>query len=51
MKGQDLIDNFINNENGKIELKDEPEYVPEIEDNDKKRATRTILPRLWRKFT
>ena len=36
MKGQDLIDNFINNENGKIELKDEPEYVPEIEDNDKK---------------
>ena len=36
MKGQDLIDNFINNENGKIELKDEPEYVPEIESNDKK---------------
>ncbi len=36
MKGQDLIDNFINNENGKIELKDEPEYVPEIENNDKK---------------
>ena len=36
MKGQDLIDNFINNEDGKIELKDEPEYVPEIENNDKK---------------
>ncbi len=31
MKGQSLIDDFINNEGGKIELKDEPEYVPEIE--------------------
>ena len=36
MKGQDLIDNFINNDSGKIELKDEPEYVPEIENNDKR---------------
>ena len=36
MKGQDLIDNFINNENGKIELKDEPEYMPEIDNNEKK---------------
>ena len=29
MKGQSLIDNFINNDNGKIELKEEPEYIPE----------------------
>ena len=29
MKGQELIDNFINNDNGKIELKDKPEFVPE----------------------
>lgn len=36
MKGQALIDNFINNENGKIELKEKPEFLPEIEDNDKK---------------
>ncbi len=36
MKGQDLIDNFIYGENGKIDLKDEPEYVPEIDDSDKK---------------
>ena len=36
MKGQDLIDNFINNENGKIELKDEPEYLPDLEANEKK---------------
>lgn len=36
MRGQDLIDNFINNDGGKIELKDEPEYMPEIENNDKK---------------
>lgn len=46
MKGQDLIDNFINNDGGRIELKEEPEYVPELENNDKKRATRNILPRL-----
>ena len=36
MKGQDLIDNFINNDGGRIELKEEPEYVPELENNDKK---------------
>ena len=36
MRGQDLIDNFINNDVGKIELKDEPEYVPEIDDGEKK---------------
>ena len=31
MKGQSLIDNFINNEGGKIVLKEEPEFVPDIE--------------------
>ena len=35
MKGQNLIDNFIYNEGGKIQLKEEPEFVPEIEiDNE-----------------
>ncbi len=29
LKGQNLIDNFINNENGKIKLKADVEYVPE----------------------
>ncbi len=33
MKGQSLIDDFINNEGGKIKLKDEPEYKPEIEED------------------
>ncbi len=33
LKGQDLIDNFINNGNGKIQLKEEPEYMPELEDH------------------
>ena len=32
MKGQELIDDFINNDKGKIELKEEPEYVPESND-------------------
>ena len=36
MKGQALIDNFINNDNGKIKLKEEPEFIPELDDNDKK---------------
>ena len=36
MKGQNLIDNFINNENGKIELKEKPEYVPDLDSSDKK---------------
>jgi len=35
MKGQSLIDDFIKNDNGKIELKDEPEYTPDIENKDK----------------
>ncbi len=33
MKGQNLIDDFINNESGKkIQLKDEPEYTPDMEE-------------------
>ncbi len=31
MKGQSLIDDFINKEGGKIELKETPEYTPAIE--------------------
>ena len=33
MKGQDLIDNFINQEGGRIELKETPEYLPTIDTN------------------
>ncbi|MGN0068116.1 MAG: tetratricopeptide repeat protein [Prevotella sp.] len=36
MIGQNLIDNFINNENGKIQLKDEPEYAPQMENETEK---------------
>lgn len=32
LKGQDLIDNFINNESKKIKLKEEPEYMPTLEE-------------------
>ena len=32
MKGQELIDTFINNDKGKIVLSDTPQYVPEIPD-------------------
>ncbi|MGI6232428.1 MAG: tetratricopeptide repeat protein [Prevotella sp.] len=32
LKGQELIDNFINNEGGKIQLKEEPEFTPRLED-------------------
>ena len=31
LKGQNLIDNFIKNEGGKIKLKEKSEFVPEIE--------------------
>lgn len=31
MKGQDLIDQFLDRPEGKIELSDEPEYTPEID--------------------
>ena len=36
LKGQSLIDNFINNDKGKISLKEIPEYVPQLtaDDND-----------------
>ncbi len=33
MKGQDLIDKFINHESGRIELKETPEYLPNIDIN------------------
>ena len=38
LRGQTLIDDFINNDGGKIQLKDEPEYLPSAEslDDDKK---------------
>ncbi len=32
MKGQNLIDNFINNEGGKIQLKEQPEFMPDIDE-------------------
>ena len=32
MKGQNLIDNFINNEGGKIQLKEMPEFLPAADD-------------------
>ena len=35
LKGQALIDDFINNDNGKIQLKDKPEYVPQLDDDGK----------------
>ncbi len=34
LKGQDLIDNFINNESKKIKLKEEPEYLPNLDETD-----------------
>ena len=36
MKGQDLIDSFINNNGGKIQLQDKPTYKPETEDEEDK---------------
>jgi hypothetical protein len=41
MKGQSLIDNFINHDGGKIELKETPEYVPQIEDNSNEKDNDT----------
>ena len=35
LKGQDLIDNFINNEGGKIELTEAPDSPPQISDDTK----------------
>jgi hypothetical protein len=34
LKGQDLIDNFINNESKKIKLKEEPEYMPTLDETN-----------------
>ena len=34
MKGQDLIDSFINDNGGKIQLQDKPTYMPETEDEE-----------------
>ena len=36
LKGQNLIDNFIENDKGKIVLSDTPQFVPQIEDTDEK---------------
>lgn len=35
MKGQDLIDTFLNKEGGKITLKEEPEFKPDIADEER----------------
>ena len=32
MKGQQLIDSFINNDKGRITLSEEPQYTPKLED-------------------
>ena len=34
MKGQSLIDNFINNEQGAFQLKEQPEYLPDLDNQD-----------------
>ena len=34
LKGQNLIDSFINSDKGKIRLSDNPEYTPEVDDSD-----------------
>ena len=36
MKGQDLIDSFINDNGGKIQLQDKPTYKPETEEEEDK---------------
>ena len=36
MKGQDLIDSFINDNGGKIQLQDKPTYKPETEEEEAK---------------
>lgn len=52
LKGQNLIDDFLNNDDGKIELKEDPEYEPEIEDNNSDDDDDSgFLPRLWHEFT
>lgn len=34
LRGQSLIDRFIDNDHGRIQLKDSPEYTPELPDNN-----------------
>ncbi len=34
LRGQNLIDNFINNEQGRIQLKEELEYIPQMEEKE-----------------
>ena len=34
MKGQSLIDNFINNEQGAFQLKEQPEYLPDLDNQN-----------------
>lgn len=36
LKGQSLIDSFIEHDNGRIVLNDTPQFVPQIEDTDEK---------------
>ena len=36
LKGQNLIDSFIENDKGKIVLSDTPQFVPQIEDSEEK---------------
>ena len=35
MRGQNLIDNFINKEGGNFDLKEVPEFLPQLEENEK----------------
>ena len=35
MRGQNLIDNFINNKGGNFDLKEVPEFLPQLEENEK----------------
>ena len=34
MKGQSLIDNFINNGQGAFQLKEQPEYLPDLDNQN-----------------
>ena len=41
MRRQDLIDNFIKNDSGKIELKENPEFSPQLEEFEKNEENNT----------
>lgn len=43
MKGQELIDDFIKNDNGRIQLTDDPEYIPQIADESPSRQDDTYF--------